>query len=206
MGRSLNVISLAGLAFAVGMLVDNAVVVLENIYRRRQSGEPAFRAATAGTSEVAGAVVASTLTTIAVFVPVLFVQETSGQLFRDIALAISCAVGLSLVVSFTMIPTAAARLFDDRSSPSVTKNDLSPAHRQTRLVRWISKAGTGFANFVTSSNRWILENRVRSAALVVSMVLFSAGITYWLWPKSSTFRRAIGTSCFACCRLHRATT
>ena len=110
MGRSLNVISLAGLAFAVGMLVDNAVVVLENIFRRGQAGEPAFQAAAEGTKEVAGAVVASTLTTIAVFIPILFVQETSGQLFRDIALAISCAVGLSLIVSFTMIPTAAARL------------------------------------------------------------------------------------------------
>src|SRR5690606_14724373 len=111
MGRSLNVISLAGLAFAVGMLVDNAVVVLENIFRRREMGDSAMTAAAVGTSEVAGAVVASTLTTIAVFVPVLFVQETSGQLFRDIALAISCAVGLSLIVSFTMIPTAASRLF-----------------------------------------------------------------------------------------------
>ena len=96
MGRSLNVISLAGLAFAVGMLVDNAVVVLENIYRHRQRGVPAREAAVVGVQEVAGAVIASTLTTIAVFVPVLFVQETSGQLFRDIALAISCAVGLSL--------------------------------------------------------------------------------------------------------------
>ena len=114
MGRSLNVISLAGLAFAVGMLVDNAVVVLENIYRRRETGESARVAAADGTKEVAGAVVASTLTTIAVFVPVLFVQETSGQLFRDIALAISCAVGLSLLVSFTVIPTAAARLFGGR--------------------------------------------------------------------------------------------
>ncbi len=118
MGRSLNVISLAGLAFAVGMLVDNAVVVLENIYRRRQLGEASFTAAAKGTQEVAGAVVASTLTTIAVFVPVLFVQEVSGQLFRDIALAVSCAVGLSLIVSFTMIPTAAARLFAGKSGSS----------------------------------------------------------------------------------------
>ncbi len=130
MGRSLNVISLAGLAFAVGMLVDNAVVVLENIYRRRQLGDSARVAAAEGTQEVAGAVVASTLTTIAVFVPVLFVQETSGQLFRDIALAISCAVGLSLVVSFTVIPTAAARLFghdfddgNDRSRRDVGTDD-----------------------------------------------------------------------------------
>ena len=86
MGRSLNMISLAGLAFAVGMLVDNAVVVLENVYRRQQTGEDATTAAAKGTQEVAGAVVASTLTTIAVFVPVIFVQQTSGQLFRDIAI------------------------------------------------------------------------------------------------------------------------
>jgi HAE1 family hydrophobic/amphiphilic exporter-1 len=110
MGRSLNVISLAGLAFAVGMLVDNAVVVLENIYRHYQMGVPPFRAAVRGAQEVWGAVVASTLTTLAVFVPVVFVEEEAGQLFRDIALAISAAVALSLVVSITVIPTAAARV------------------------------------------------------------------------------------------------
>jgi HAE1 family hydrophobic/amphiphilic exporter-1 len=114
LGRSLNVISLAGLAFAVGMLVDNAVVVLENIYRRYSLGEAPFTAAVRGTQEVWGAVAASTLTTIAVFLPVVFVQEEAGQLFRDIALAISAAVGLSLVVSMTVIPTAAARLFARR--------------------------------------------------------------------------------------------
>lgn len=109
-GRSLNVISLAGMAFAIGMLVDNAVVVLENIYRHFQNGEPPFRAAVRGTQEVWGAVLASTLTTLAVFLPVLFVEEQAGQLFRDIALAISAAVGLSLIVSITVIPTATARL------------------------------------------------------------------------------------------------
>ncbi|MEO8495698.1 MAG: efflux RND transporter permease subunit, partial [Planctomycetota bacterium] len=88
LGRSLNVISLAGLAFAVGMLVDNAVVVLENIYRHHQEGAGPFAAAERGTKEVWGAVAASTLTTLAVFLPVLFVQEEAGQLFRDIALAI----------------------------------------------------------------------------------------------------------------------
>ncbi len=184
MGRSLNVISLAGLAFAVGMLVDNAVVVLENIYRRRQAGETALRAATVGTAEVAGAVVASTLTTIAVFVPVLFVQETSGQLFRDIALAISCAVGLSLIVSFTMIPTAAARLFDDNAAASMSTHRTTRHHSQRRgLVGWIGKAGSAFAHFVTSANRWILASRLRSATLVFSMVAFSIAFTYLLWPK-----------------------
>jgi HAE1 family hydrophobic/amphiphilic exporter-1 len=114
MGRSLNVISLAGLAFAVGMLVDNSVVVLENIFRHYQAGEAPFVAAVRGAKEVWGAVVASTLTTLAVFLPVLFVEEEAGQLFRDIALAISSAVALSLLVSITVIPTAAARILRGR--------------------------------------------------------------------------------------------
>jgi HAE1 family hydrophobic/amphiphilic exporter-1 len=110
LGRSLNVISLAGLAFAVGMLVDNAVVVLENIYRHYQMGKHPFAAAVHGAKEVIGAVIASTLTTLAVFIPVIFVQQEAGQLFRDIALAISFGIGLSLIVSFTLVPVAAARL------------------------------------------------------------------------------------------------
>lgn len=174
MGRSLNVISLAGLAFAVGMLVDNAVVVLENIYRRRQLGESARLAAAEGTKEVAGAVVASTLTTIAVFVPVLFVQETSGQLFRDIALAISCAVGLSLIVSFAVIPTAAARLFGD---------DFGRVEATGLLARLLIAFGSSFSALVVSINRLILSSRIRSLAVVTGMVLLSFGISYLLWPK-----------------------
>lgn len=115
MGRSLNVISLAGLAFAVGMLVDNAVVVLENIYRYYQMGERRFDAAVKGTKEVWGAVLASTLTTLAVFLPILFVQEQAGQLFRDIALAISSAVALSMLVSITLIPVATSQILPSRT-------------------------------------------------------------------------------------------
>ena len=92
LGRTLNVISLAGMAFAVGMVVDNSIVVLENIYRHRQMGKRRLQAAYEGTIEVWGAVLASTLTTIAVFLPIIFVKEEAGQLFRDIALAISSAV------------------------------------------------------------------------------------------------------------------
>ncbi len=192
MGRSLNVISLAGLAFAVGMLVDNAVVVLENIYRRRSLGESAFAAAAGGTSEVAGAVVASTLTTIAVFVPVLFIQETSGQLFRDIALAISCAVGLSLIVSFTAIPTAAARLFGGalgsafrRPQPRIAsaESTLPAATGPGWIVGGIARASVSLANSVAEANRWILARRGRSVALVLGMVLLSVGVSYALWPK-----------------------
>ncbi|MFK7883382.1 MAG: efflux RND transporter permease subunit [Phycisphaerales bacterium] len=113
-GRTLNVISLAGLAFAVGMVVDNAIVVLENIYRRLQMGDPPARAAWIGGKEVWGAVLASTLTTAAVFIPILTIQEEAGQLFRDIALAVVAAVMLSLIVSITVIPTACAKFLSDR--------------------------------------------------------------------------------------------
>ena len=109
MGRSVNVISLAGMAFAVGMVVDNAIVVLENIFRRLEMGESPKVAAYNGAREVWGAVVASTLTTVAVFIPILLIQEEAGLLFRDIALAIIAAVAISLVVSITVIPSAAAR-------------------------------------------------------------------------------------------------
>ena len=109
-GRNINVISLAGLAFAVGMVVDAAIVVLENIDRHRGLGETRVEAAYKGTTEVWGAVLASTLTTMAVFIPVVYVQEEAGQLFKDIAIAISCAVALSLVVSITVIPTFSARI------------------------------------------------------------------------------------------------
>ncbi len=109
LGRTLNIISLAGLAFAVGMVVDNAIVVLENINRRLRDGEPPMTAAYRGGREVWGAILASTLTTIAVFVPILTIQEEAGQLFRDIALAIVASVSLSLVVSITVIPAACSR-------------------------------------------------------------------------------------------------
>ena len=141
MGRSLNVISLAGMAFAVGMLVDNAVVVLENIYRHYQSGDDPLTAAVRGTKEVWGALLASTLTTLAVFIPVLFVQEEAGQLFRDIALAISCGVGLSLLISVSVIPTAAARILRQRapdkgSRPVLSQDGRGPdaPHRQAAVL------------------------------------------------------------------------
>jgi HAE1 family hydrophobic/amphiphilic exporter-1 len=113
MGRSLNVISLAGFAFAVGMFIDNAIVVLENIFRRHSLGESPMVATVRGTQEVWGAVVAATLTNVAVFAPVIFMQEEAGQLFRDIALAVTGALLLSVVVSMTVVPVATARLFAD---------------------------------------------------------------------------------------------
>ncbi|TVQ79401.1 MAG: efflux RND transporter permease subunit [Phycisphaeraceae bacterium] len=150
MGRTLNVISLAGLAFAVGMVVDNAIVVLENIFRHRDMGKEPMKAAYDGAREVWGAVLASTLTTVAVFIPVLTVQEEAGQLFRDISLAIASAVVLSLIVSTTVIPTACSRWFgkreDERHGPlrSAFENlfGLAPFfgwvnNRLSGMVYWI---------------------------------------------------------------------
>ena len=109
LGRTLNVVSLAGLSFAVGMLVDDAIVVLENIFRFSQMGYKPLEASRRAVVEVWGAVLASTLTTLAVFLPVIFLPGEVGQLFGDIALAISAAVGFSLVVSISVIPMASAR-------------------------------------------------------------------------------------------------
>jgi HAE1 family hydrophobic/amphiphilic exporter-1 len=114
LGRNLNVVSLAGIAFAVGMLVDSAIVVLENIDRHRMMGKSPFESAFDGTREVWGAILASTLTTVAVFLPVIFIKEEAGQLFRDIAIAVTCAVGLSLFVSVSVIPMFAKQLFSLR--------------------------------------------------------------------------------------------
>ena len=111
LGRNLNVVSLAGISFAVGMLLDNAIVVLENIDRHRRMGKSPFASAHDGTMEVWGAILASTLTTVAVFLPVIFVEEEAGQLFKDIAIAVTCAILLSLCVSVSVIPMLSNQLF-----------------------------------------------------------------------------------------------
>ena len=116
LGRSINVVSLAGLAFAVGMVVDAAIVILENIYRIREEGKPSRQAAVEGAKQVWGAVFVSALTTVMVFIPVLISQLEVGQLFRDIAVAISVAVLLSLMVSVTVIPALANKLLGYSSS------------------------------------------------------------------------------------------
>ena len=108
-GRTLNMISLAGLAFATGMVLDAAIVVLENIVRLREKGLDADEAANKGSSQVWAALMASTATTVVIFLPIMFLKDVSGQLFADLALVISIAVIASLVIAVTIIPTAAAK-------------------------------------------------------------------------------------------------
>ena len=132
MGLSLNVMSLGGLALATGLVVDDSIVVLESIAKARERGLGIIDAAIAGTREVGMAVVASTLTIIAVFLPLVFVEGIAGQLFRDQALTIALAVGISLVVAMTLIPMLSAL----KSAPPMAFPEEAP-HPQWRPVsRW----------------------------------------------------------------------
>jgi multidrug efflux pump subunit AcrB len=116
-GRTVNVISLAGIAFAIGMTVDNTIVVLENIERARRGGMARLQAVLSGVREVWPAVLASTLTTVLVLVPIVFIDEEAGQLFSDVAIAISAAILASMFVAVTVVPAAVARLgFAGRAS------------------------------------------------------------------------------------------
>ena len=112
-GRTLNVISLAGLAFATGMVLDAAIVVLENIVRQREMGRGAYEASDRGAGQVWGALLASTATTVAIFVPVIFLQDEAGQLFADLAVVISAAIVCSLMVAIMVLPTASYRLLGE---------------------------------------------------------------------------------------------
>lgn len=171
LGRSLNVISLAGLAFAVGMVVDAAIVVLENIFRYRERGMSARQAALDGTTQVWGAVFVSALTTVMVFIPILIMQLEVGQLFRDIAVAISVSVILSLVVSATVLPALASRL--------LASGDADEGKAFTRLklpvIDWFASS---FVALVVAFTRGVTKSKVLALTVVI---VTSVTATYGAW-------------------------
>ncbi|BAM03986.1 efflux system inner membrane protein [Phycisphaera mikurensis NBRC 102666] len=177
LGRNINVISLAGLAFATGMVVDNGIVVLENIDRHLQLSGPdgrpksPIRASLDGASEVWGAVLASTLTTLAVFLPVLTVAGEAGQLFRDIAIALSAAVALSLVVGITVIPAASARLLRRR-----TDLEQAPAGEPNGGV--FGRLAAGFSERIVGLMQ---PTRTGVAARVAILSVVTAGSLLGAW-------------------------
>ncbi|MCH8248967.1 MAG: efflux RND transporter permease subunit [Proteobacteria bacterium] len=120
-GRTLNMISLAGLAFATGMVLDAAIVVLENIVRLREKGEEPEKAALKGATQVWGALFASTATTVVIFLPIMFLKDISGQLFADLALVISVAVTASFIIAVTVIPAAASKWIRDSKHDDLHK-------------------------------------------------------------------------------------
>ncbi|MCB9674449.1 MAG: efflux RND transporter permease subunit [Alphaproteobacteria bacterium] len=162
LGRTVNIVSLAGMAFAVGMVVDNAIVVMESIDTWRGRAPTIAEAAHEGTREVWGALVASTLTTVAVFLPIAMWQDTVGELLRDVAVAVSCAVLISLVVSVLVIPSFAARFVKDGS-----EGDATPGR---------------FATAVGAVAAWFSRGLARAGCLSIGVVAVTALLAFLLTP------------------------
>jgi HAE1 family hydrophobic/amphiphilic exporter-1 len=169
-GGTLNVISLAGIAFAVGMIVDAAIVVLENIYRLREQGYSRREAAYHGASQVWGAILVSALTTVLVFVPILIMQLEAGQLFRDIAVAISVSVMLSLVVAVTVIPALASRL--------LRKDD-----QKTIRIWGLDHLAIGFRSLVMAYVRMTVRFRTIGIVMVAVIAGGAAFASYVFLPR-----------------------
>lgn len=153
-GLTLNIMSLGGLALGVGMMVDNSIVVIENIYRHLQSGLPAAEAAARGTNEVSAAIAGSTLTTVAVFLPVVYVGGITGELFRELAWTVSFALLASLLVAVTVIPMLASRILP----LGKLKDALKPKSARGRYARTVA---------------WALKRRWLVLAAAGAMVAFS---------------------------------
>jgi len=168
LGRTINVVSLAGMAFAVGMVVDNAIVVLENIDSHRSREGNIRDAALFGAREVWGAVLASTATTVVVFLPVIQWQDEVGEILRDVAVAISLAVTFSLVVSVLVIPSFAAAFI--------------PSKKEAVTPGWMRRKGNGFRNAIVSAVTWIIAKPVRALVVNVGALAVSAGLVWALVP------------------------
>lgn len=173
LGRSINVISLAGIAFAVGMVVDAAIVVLENIFRLRQQGRSPFSAALDGAKQVWGAVFVSALTTVMVFVPILVMKLEVGQLFRDIAVAISVAVLLSLIVSITVIPALANKIL---SGPVKDVSHGLPLPGFDHFARL-------FYRTIISYTRVVIGRKTLSMAVIIVICSLTGLATWKFLPK-----------------------
>ncbi len=185
---SLNIMSLGGIALAVGMLVDNSIVVLENIVRKKEQGFDVAAAARHGAGEVAGAVIAATLTTVAVFFPMVFVTGIAGQLFRDQALTVTFALLFSLLVALTLIPMLAAR----GAPPRYGDADVDPADEQrprlaTRILAFLLRPArrgiSGLAWLAGLAMRplvWLFQGFYELAARIYAPLLAASLRQRWV--------------------------
>lgn len=163
-GRTINVISLAGVAFAIGMTVDNTIVVLESIVQAKRRGVSKVKAAIAGVQEVWPAVLASTATTVLVFAPILFVQQEAGQLYSDIAIAISGAIIASMLVAIFVVPVALSHFGK--------KEDLKQGKQFVLSTRWLAMA------------KFFTKTKQRARVATASFVLTILGAAYALMPAA----------------------
>jgi HAE1 family hydrophobic/amphiphilic exporter-1 len=187
---SLNIMSLGGIALAIGMLVDNSIVVLENIVRKREEGASILAAAQEGAGEVAGAVTAATLTTVAVFFPMVFVTGIAGQLFRDQALTVTFALLFSLLVALTLIPMLAARGGPARYAAD---EDTARPGRVTRglafVLRLFVRLGRGIAwvmRWAMWPLTWTFQGLYRLAARAYEPLLAASLRHRWLVLAAAT--------------------
>ncbi len=183
LGRTLNVISLAGLAFAVGMVVDNAIVVLENVFTHMQRGKTPMKAAIDGTQEVGGAMLASTLTTVAVFAPIVLVTGEAGQLFFDIGIALSASVLFSLFAALTLVPMLAGLFLKQTEADQMLAggeyrggNRFERAVAQTSAIFRLGERQ--LENFLLKTVRWSLgtgkfKHRLFVLALPIILLITS---------------------------------
>lgn len=168
---SINLMTLGGLALGIGMLVDNAVVVIENIYRHLSMGKNSKQAASDGTKEVASAIIASTLTTAAVFLPVVFVSGLVGQLFTPLAITVVFSLFASLFVALTVVPMIASRIL------SAPKQNMEKVRQERPYMKWLTRA-----------TRWTLKHRllvlfITTILMVLGLLgIFNQGMT--LMPES----------------------
>jgi HAE1 family hydrophobic/amphiphilic exporter-1 len=176
LGLSLNVMSLGGLALATGLVVDDSIVVLESIAKARERGLGILQAAITGTREVSMAVVASTLTTIAVFLPLVFVEGIAGQLFRDQALTVAIAIGVSLIVSMTLIPMLSAL----KGRPPMAFPEEAPHPAWQPQSRW-QKPAAATGRGIGAASRgfffgiaWLFVRIWRGLAAVIGPVMRKA--------------------------------
>jgi len=173
-GRTLNVFSLAGMAFGIGMVSDNSVVVLENIYRHLQMGKAKLAATLDGSLEVWGANLASTLTTVAVFIPVVFMKEEVGQLFGDIAIGLGCSVMLSLLVSMTVVPCLSARILASAGT----------GDRWYHHLFGLDRLGERFIGWISGTVAWINSSTLRRMAVILVLTVGSVWLSLRLMPKT----------------------
>ena len=187
---SLNIMSLGGVALAVGMLVDNAIVVLENIVRKREQGASILDAAREGTAEVSSAVIAATLTTVAVFFPMVFISGIAGQLFRDQALTVTFALVFSLIVALTLIPMLAALGTGARYAET---NEAAAPNRFTRgvakVIQWIA-IGLGGVGWALRGILW-LPGKLMQALYSVAVRLYTPALRWALNHRASVLLGAL---------------
>ena len=177
LGRSLNIVMLAGLAFAVGNVVDNSIVVLENIFRHREMGKSRVQAALDGASEVWSAILASTLTNLAVFLPIILMKDEVGQLFRDIAIATSISTALSLGCALTIVPMMASRVLKTGTAAS-----RYPRLQRILDIVLLSWLGQAFSNGLVRSLSWLRRGVGRRLVVVLGMTLGSLALALYLMP------------------------